>query len=89
LKGLAHALKPLIRVGNAGLTDALASETGRALLDHELIKVKVQGAERQARDALIAELARRTGSALVDRIGHVAILYRPRQKLPRILIPDS
>ena len=88
LRGLAHALKPLVRLGNAGLTEAVAKETSRALSDHELIKVKAQVEDRRARDALFAELARRTGSALVHRIGHIAVLYRPRAPLPRILIPD-
>jgi RNA-binding protein len=88
LRGLAHALKPLIRIGGAGLTDALAAETTRALEDHELIKVKAPGGDRPARDEMFAALARRTESALVQRIGNVAVLYRPRAELPRILIPD-
>jgi RNA-binding protein len=88
LRGLAHALQPVVRVGSAGLTEALARETERALTDHELIKIKAPGGDRDARDALFAELARRTGSALVHRIGNVAVLYRPRPDLPRIVIPD-
>ena len=88
LRGLAHALKPVIRVGNAGLTDALAKETARALNDHELIKVKAAVGDRAARDALLAALAARTGSSLVHRIGNVGLLYRPHPKLPKILIPD-
>jgi RNA-binding protein len=90
LRGLAHELKPVIRLGGAGLTDAVARETARALHDHELIKVKAPGGgDRDARDTMFAELAQRTGSALVHRIGNVAVLYRPRPDLPRILIPDS
>jgi RNA-binding protein len=88
LRGLAHALKPVIRMGNAGMSEALAAETRRALHDHELIKVKAAGGDREARDALFSELARRTGSALVQRIGNVAVLYRPSGGLPRILLPD-
>jgi RNA-binding protein len=88
LRGLAHALRPVVRVGNAGLTAALAAETERALHDHELIKIKAPGGDRAARDAQFAQLARTTGSALVHRIGNVAVLYRPRAELPRILIPD-
>jgi len=88
LRGLAHALKPIVRLGNAGLTDAVAQETQRALHDHELIKVKAPGGDREARDALFSELAQRTGSALIHRIGNVAVLYRPSPELPRILLPD-
>jgi RNA-binding protein len=89
LRGLAHALKPVIRLGGAGLTDAVIQETVRALRDHELIKVKAPGGDRTARDTLFGELAQRTGSALADRIGNVAVLYRPRADLPRILLPDN
>jgi RNA-binding protein len=90
LRGRAHALKPVIQIGGAGVTDAVAKETGRALRDHELIKVRSRGAEREARDALFADLAARTGSSLVHRIGHVAVLYRPRGRgKPGLLIPDE
>ena len=88
LRGLAHPLKPVVRLGAAGLTDAVARETALALLHHELIKVKAPGGDREARDALFSALAARTGSALVHRIGNVAVLYRPHPELPRILIPD-
>ena len=88
LRGLAHPLKPVVRLGAAGLTDAVAAEAERALADHELIKVKAPGGDREARDALFEVLAARTASALVHRIGNVAVLYRPRPQLPRILIPD-
>jgi RNA-binding protein len=89
LRRLAHALKPVVRLGQAGLSAAVTGETERALHDHELIKVKAPGGDRAARDELFAQLARATGSALVYRIGNVAVLYRPREKLPRILIPDA
>jgi len=88
LRGRAHALKPVIHVGNNGLTDGVAKETARALTDHELIKVRAPGADRAARDALFADLATRTASTLVHRIGHVAILYRANEAKPGLIIPD-
>ena len=78
-----------MRLGNAGLTEAVVRETARALSDHELIKVKAPGGDRAARDALMNGLAQRSGSALVQRIGNVAVLYRPRTEMPKILIPDT
>jgi len=89
LRGLAHPLKPVIMIGDSGLTDAVATEAARALHDHELIKVRVRGAEREQRDAVLADLATRTGSALIHRIGHVAVFYRRRADLPKIVIPDA
>lgn len=87
LRGLGHGLKPIVFIGNAGLSDAVAAETVRALTDHELIKVRVTGMERDARDEALASLASRTGSELVGRIGHIAILYRPNREKPRITLP--
>ena len=88
LRGKAHALKPVIHIGQSGLTPAVSAEAGRALADHELIKVKVHGAEREDRDAMIAGLCAATGSELVQRIGHVATLYKARSPLPKIVLPD-
>jgi RNA-binding protein len=87
LRGLAHPLKPIILVGNAGVTPGVVAETQRALHDHELIKVRMTGAERDVRDAALEALAVATDSALVGRIGHVATLYRPRKALPKIILP--
>lgn len=88
LRGLAHPLSTIVRLGKEGLTDNVVKETARALHDHELIKVKGVGGDREARDAIFDTLAERTGSALVHRIGNVAVFYRPRPDLKRILIPD-
>lgn len=88
LRGRAHDLKPIILIGNAGLTPAVTKETAHALEDHELIKVKGRGADREARDAMFADLAHQTGSALIHRIGHVAVLYKPAKK-PVLIIPDA
>jgi RNA-binding protein len=89
LKGLAHPLKPVILMGNAGLTDSVVAETDRALADHELIKVRLPGLERTERDAALVLLSQRTGSTMVTRIGHVAVLYRANPKLTRIILPGG
>ncbi len=89
LRGLAHGIKPVIWLGNAGLSAAVTAETARALRDHELIKVKATGeGDRKARDAAFAELAAQTASAVIQRIGNVAVLYRPNPGLSRIVLPD-
>jgi RNA-binding protein len=87
LRGLAHPLKPVVLIGNAGVSAGVVAETSHALTDHELIKVRLPGLPREERDAALADLAARTESALVGRIGHVAILYRPNPELPRIVLP--
>jgi len=87
LRGLAHPLKPVVLIGNAGVSEGVVAETQRALHDHELIKVRLPGLPREERDVALADLALRTDSALVGRVGHVAILYRPNPDLPRIVLP--
>lgn len=89
LRGLAHDLKPLIQVGAKGVTDPLLAELGLALEQHELIKVKVAAEDRDSRDAWIAELAEKTGAALVSRIGHTAVLYRRSENRPQVILPKG
>ena len=87
LRGQAHDLKAVLQVGGKGVTDALVAEIDGALEHHELIKVKVSGEDRDARDAMIGQIAQRTGAALVQRIGHTAILYRPNPEKRQIVLP--
>jgi RNA-binding protein len=89
LRGLGHALNPVLLIGSAGLTPGVIAEAKRALHDHELIKVKFRGAEREARDAGLAELATSTESELIQRIGHTALYYKRRNDRPGIVIPDA
>ncbi len=89
LRGLAHLLDPIIMVGHQGVTPSVVAETTRALHDHELIKVKIRGADRDARNKNFAQLATLTGSNLVHRIGHVGVLYRHRNDKPGIVIPAA
>ena len=88
LRAQAHALKVALQLGNAGLTDNVVAETRQLLKDHELIKVRIPGTDREARDTVVATLVERTHSALVGQIGHVAILYKSRPGLARIVLPD-
>jgi RNA-binding protein len=81
LRSRAHHLKPVVRVGDKGITDNLLVELNRALEDHELIKVNIAGAEREERRALTAALCQASGAELVQMIGRISVLYRPSDKL--------
>ena len=89
LRRLAHPLRPLVMLGNAGLTDAVVGELDRALADHELVKVSARVGERTTRDAALEELARRTQASMVQRIGHVGVFYRRGKGLAKVIIPDD
>ncbi len=88
LRRLAHALSPIVMVGNAGLTPGVTSELDRALTDHELVKVSARVGDRSQRDRVLDELAASTSSELVQRVGHVGVFYRRAKDLAKIVIPD-
>jgi len=86
LKGLAHSLKPVVMIGAQGLTEAVIKEAGRALAAHELIKVRVLGDDREAREAWLQELCKALDAAPVQHIGKLLLLYKPAEK-PKIKLP--
>lgn len=87
LRGQAHELKALLQIGNKGVTPAFIAELDAVLEQHELVKVKVAGEDRDARDTLIDALAEKADAALVQRIGHTAVLYRPSKERRQIVLP--
>lgn len=87
LRGQAHDLKALLQIGAKGLTPAFLAELDAVLEQHELVKVKIGAEDREARDAMIGEIVEQSGSALVQRIGHVAVLYRPSKDHRQIVLP--
>ena len=77
LKGRAHALEPIVQVGQGGLSDAVALELDRALTAHGLIKVKINGPDRAARRAIAEAICARTDAAAVQQVGKIIVLWRP------------
>jgi RNA-binding protein len=88
LRRLAHPQKPIVMLGNAGLTDNVTSELDRALLRHELVKVSARVGDRASRDQILATLAERTLSELVQRVGNIGVFYRKNNELAKIVLPD-
>ena len=87
LRGLGHKLKPVVTVGAQGYTAAVRNELDLSLTRHELLKVRVNLGEREARDALIDQLCAETTAQLVQRIGNVALIYRRHPDKPRLVLP--
>ena len=78
LKARAHALDPVVHLGDKGLTDAVIAEIGRALDAHELIKVRAGGLDRDQREAAFAEICARLDAQPVQHIGKVFVLFRAK-----------
>ena len=80
LKSLAHKLKPIVIVGSAGLTENVMAEISNALDYHELIKIRVNAADKKSRTEMIVSICQQTQGSLVFAIGHVATIYRRADK---------
>lgn len=78
LKARAHKLEPTVAVGHGGATPAVITEVDRALTAHELIKVKILGDDREAREAVGNQICAGTDAAAVQRVGKVIVLWRPK-----------
>ncbi len=87
LKGLAHTLAPVVRIGRGGASTAVVEETKRSLTAHELIKVRIDTDDSTQRHPLAEELARACDAELAGSIGKLTILYRARDEEPGIKLP--
>lgn len=86
LRSLAHHLKPVVMIGEKGLTEKVLAELDGALEHHELIKISIAGADKEKRRAITEEMCKASKAELVQLIGRISVLYRPRKK-PQIVIP--
>ncbi|GAC14909.1 ribosome assembly RNA-binding protein YhbY [Aliiglaciecola lipolytica] len=86
LKGLAHPLKPVIQLGNNGLTEGVLAEIENALTFHELIKVKVPSDDREEKQLIMDAIIRETAAIKLQVIGHTLIMYRQSDE-KKISIP--
>ena len=88
LRGLGHHLKPVVWVGQHGLSDNVMLEIDQALYSHELIKVKI-AADRNTRQALTVEICEKTDAELIQAIGQMLVLFRRNPDKPRIALPSA
>lgn len=87
LRGLAHHLGALVAVGKEGVTPGVLGATQEALIEHELIKVRVHEGAPVTRKQAAPALASGSGSHLVGQLGRIVILYRRRDQKPDIRLP--
>jgi RNA-binding protein len=82
LRAKAHALKPIIITGQAGISPSLLLEINSALDHHELIKVRVNAEDRERRREMTNMICTETGAELIQAIGHIITLYRKNPDKP-------
>lgn len=88
LKGLAHPLSPIVRIGKGGVSQGVIAETKSALDAHELIKVRIDMEDSSDRKATAEGLADAADAVLVGTLGKIAMLYRERAEEPEIKLPS-
>jgi len=87
LRGIGHQLKPVVMVGDGGLSASVLEEFEASLQHHELIKVSVRVGDRRDRDAIIGELCKLGSAELIQRVGNMALLYRENPDKKKITLP--
>ena len=78
LKGIGHELKPVVTIGNKGLSDSVVEELDRALNDHELIKIKTPPGTKEEREVFSSDLAEKTGAQLIHSHRSHGIIITPQ-----------
>lgn len=78
LRARAHALHPVVQIGDQGLTEAVVAEIARSLAAHELIKIRVAGESREIRDDILKQICTQLDAAPVQHIGKILVIYKPR-----------
>ena len=73
---IGHVLKPLVIVGENGISESVQEEIERALFDHELIKVKISVGDREDKKQIISYILQQTGAELVQSIGKTILLLK-------------
>jgi RNA-binding protein len=86
LKAQAHSLKPVVMIGNAGLTEAVLKEITRSLTAHELIKIRILNDNREEREAWLSAICEQLDCAPVQHIGKLLLIYKPAEE-PRLVLP--
>ncbi len=89
LRSKAHHLKPVVMVGQHGLSENVMHEINLALDVHELIKVKLSVGDREEKKKILGEVISNSKAELIQSIGHVAVLFRRNHKKPKIKLPKK
>lgn len=87
LRAQAHALKPVVMVGQQGLKHTIIEEINQALDFHELIKVKI-AADREEREQISRLIADQTKAQVVQQVGQITVLFRRNKQKPKIVLPS-
>jgi RNA-binding protein len=78
-RAIGHRLHPIVIISN-GISENIEKELDRALSDHELIKIRVNAADREEKKALVESICERHGAEMIQMSGHIVLLYKAARK---------
>ena len=87
LRKLGHQLKPIIFIGNSGLSGSVLTELSSTINHHELIKVKIKASNRIIRGQIVDKICKKTSTQLITQIGGIALIYKRNPENPKIKLP--
>ncbi len=87
LRSKSHHLKPVLWIGQNGLTESVTTEIESALDHHELIKIKIRVGDRELKNKTVADLCQTTNATLIQSIGNIVSIYRRNDKQAIIDLP--
>ena len=89
LRSLTHDLRPIVMVGQQGLSEAVLAELESTMTKHELLKIKVRTSNREEKQQIVDKILNFSKAALVQAIGGVLVIYRPFDENPSIILPRT
>ena len=89
LKGLAHPMKPVLIMGEKGVTESFLAEAERAIEYHELIKIRISGDDRETKKEIAAEITAALNANMIQHIGNVITLFKRNHEAPKIFFSNK
>ena len=87
LRSMGHSLKPIVMVGQHGLSENVLAELESTMAKHELLKIKIRTDDREQKQQMIDQIIKFSQSHLVQVIGNVIVIYRAFDEEPQIVLP--
>ncbi|MBT4553084.1 MAG: ribosome assembly RNA-binding protein YhbY [Candidatus Thioglobus sp.] len=87
LRSKGHALKPVVMVGQHGLSESVLAELESSMNKHELLKIKIRTEDKDEKQKMIDKIIEFSQSYLVQVIGNVMVIYRAFDEDPQIILP--
>ncbi len=87
LRSMGHVLKPVVMVGQHGLSESVLAELETTMNKHELLKIKVRADGKDEKQQMINQIVEVSKSHLIQVIGNIMVIYRAFDEDPQIILP--